>query len=142
MIAPKIRFPMLVAEARQNKSTSLYHCFTICKEMTRTDLNEMVKAAWPWATSFSKQLHALRSVPFHGSHLMFGSDYSGSHSGSQFRTYGFVIGDADASPEWPARCRESRSAFLAGGRRMAFKSLNDRQRRRALIPFLEASEAP
>ncbi len=72
---------------------------------------------------------------------MFGSDYSGSHTGSQFRIYGFVIGDADASPEWPARCRESRSAFLANGRRMAFKSLNDSQRRRALIPFLEASEA-
>jgi hypothetical protein len=109
--------------------------------MTRTDLNEMVRAAWPWATAFSKQLRALRSVPFHGSHLMFGSDYSGSHSGSQFRTYGFVIGDADSSPEWPARCRESRIAFLASGRRMAFKSLNDRQRRRALIPFLEASES-
>lgn len=72
---------------------------------------------------------------------MFGSDYSGSHSGSQFRTYGFVVGDADASPEWPSRCRKSRSAFLADGRRMAFKSLNDGQRRRALIPFLEASEA-
>jgi hypothetical protein len=72
---------------------------------------------------------------------MFGSDYSGSNGGSQFRTYGFVIGDADASPEWPSRCRKSRSAFLADGRRMAFKSLNDSQRRRALIPFLEASEA-
>ncbi len=108
---------------------------------SRSDLNEMVRAAWPWATAFSKQLHALRPVPFHGSHLMFGSDYSGSHTGSQFRIYGFVIGDADASPEWPARCRESRSAFLANGRRMAFKSLNDSQRRGALIPFLEASEA-
>lgn len=72
---------------------------------------------------------------------MFGSDYSGSHGDSQFRTYGFVIGDADASPEWPSRCRKSRNAFLADGRRMAFKSLNDSQRRRALIPFLEASEA-
>ena len=72
---------------------------------------------------------------------MFGSDYSGTHSGSPFRTYGFVIGDADASPEWPARCSKSRSAFLANGRRMAFKSLNDSQRQRALIPFLEASEA-
>ena len=107
----------------------------------RIDLNEIVEAAWPWAAAFSKQLKALRPEPFQGTHLMFGSDYSGSHSGSQFRTYGFVIGDADASAEWPLRCRNARSAFLANGRRMAFKNLNDSQRRRALIPFLEASEA-
>lgn len=106
-----------------------------------SDLSEMVKAAWPWTAAFSKQLRALRPLPFHGSHLLFGSDYSGSHNGSQFRTYGFVVVDADASPEWPSRCRKSRSAFLPDGRRMAFKSLNDSQRRRALIPFLEASEA-
>jgi hypothetical protein len=54
--------------------------------------------------------------------------------------YGFVIADADASSEWPARSGEVRRRFLVDSRRMSFKNLNDRHRRRALVPFLEAAE--
>lgn len=82
----------------------------------------------------------LRDKPFRGSHLLFGSDYSGDHRGSRFRVYCFVIADADASPEWPIRCRGVRCKFLKDGRRMSFKNLNDIHRRRALVPFLEAAE--
>src|SRR5262249_27871720 len=95
---------------------------------------------WPWTAAFKRQLRQLRAKPFSGSHLLFGSDYSGDHSGSRFRVYGFVIADADASPEWPARCGEVRRSFLVDGRRMSFKNMNDRHRRRALVPFLEAAE--
>ncbi|MBI4572813.1 MAG: hypothetical protein HY713_05950 [candidate division NC10 bacterium] len=98
--------------------------------------------AWPWTRAFVRQLHQLRPAPFRGTHILFGSDYSGDHSGSRFRVYGFVIADADASPEWPARCREVRRTFLRDGRRMSFKNLNDGHRRRALVPFLEAAEYP
>jgi hypothetical protein len=104
------------------------------------DLDEATKHAWPWTGAFVHQLHQLRSVPFRGTHLLFGSDYSGDHSGSRFRVYGFVVADADSSPEWSDKCREVRRKFLTGGRRMSFKNLNDGQRRRALIPFLEAAE--
>jgi hypothetical protein len=100
---------------------------------------EALRAAWPWTQAFSRQLADMRPAPFAGSHLMFGSDYSGTHSKSQFQIYGFVITDADSSPEWPARCRGVRNAYLKG-RRMSFKNLNDSHRQQALVPFLEAAE--
>jgi hypothetical protein len=106
----------------------------------KMDIEESLKAAWPWTTAFLHQLHNLRPEPFRGSHILFGSDYSGSHAGSRFQIYGFVVADADASPDWPNRCRKVRDIFLADGRRMSFKNLNDDHRQRALIPFLEATE--
>lgn len=105
------------------------------------DIEETLKTAWPWATAFMRQLHSLRPGPFKGSHILFGSDYSGSHAESRFQIFGFVIADADASPDWPNKCRQVRNTFLADGRRMSFKNLNDARRKRALIPFLEAAES-
>ncbi len=101
----------------------------------------LLAEAYPWATAFSKQLSEFRPTPFEGSHLLLGSDYGGSHRASRFRTYGFLVADADASPEWPTRCSRVREAFLSDGRRMSFKNLNDSRRRKALVPFLEASES-
>ena len=101
---------------------------------------EAVQSAWPWTGAFRQRLSELRPEPFTGSHLLFGSDYSGSHSKSKFRIYGFVIADAEKSPTWPARCRRVREALLKG-RRMSFKNLNDNCRQKALVPFLEAAEA-
>jgi hypothetical protein len=101
---------------------------------------ESLNAAWPWTRAFLEHLAELRPKPFHGPHLLFGSDYGGAHSKSPFRTYGFLIADAQASPDWPNRCRVVRDAFLKDGRRMSFKNLNDFHRQHALIPFLEAAE--
>lgn len=108
--------------------------------MNQVNFDHALSLAWPWTTGFKRQLRQLRSKPFSGSHLLFGSDYSGDHSGSRFHVYGFVIVDADSSPEWPVRCGDVRRSFLADGRRMSFKNLNDRHRRLALIPFLKAAE--
>ena len=47
--------------------------------------DETLKEAWPWAKAFSRYLKRTRSAPFRGSHLMFGSDYSGDHPKSEFR---------------------------------------------------------
>src|ERR1700722_6035122 len=91
---------------------------------------------WPWTTGFLRQLRQARPNAFLGPHLMFGSDYSGDHSESQFHVYGFVIADEAASPEWPARSWLVREKFLRDGRRMSFKNMNDNQRRQALVPFL------
>lgn len=101
---------------------------------------EELRATWPWTHGFARELLELRQTPFSGSHLIVGSDYSGSHVDSQFRTYGFLIADADMSPFWPMRIRRVRDGILKE-RRMSFKNLNDVRRREALIPFLEAAEA-
>jgi hypothetical protein len=102
--------------------------------------DETARNAWPWASAFRRYLHQTRTLPFRGSHLMFGSDYSGDHGKSPFRVYGFLIADEDWSPQWPARCHAVRDKHLNDGRRMAFKNMNDIHRRRALTPFLEAAE--
>lgn len=101
---------------------------------------EDLRAAWPWTAGFLRKLRELRQTPFSGSHLLIGSDYSGSHGGSDFHTYGFLIADADMSSSWPARVLSVRERILKE-RRMSFKSLNDTCRRDALIPFLEAAES-
>jgi hypothetical protein len=103
-------------------------------------LEETLKDAWPWASAFLRYLRQTRPIPFHGSHLMFGSDYSGDHGKSPFRVYGFLIADEDASPQWPVRCHSVREKYLKDGRRMSFKNMNDIQRRRALTPFFQAAE--
>ena len=108
--------------------------------MDTTAFDETLKEAWPWVKAFLRYLRQIRPSPFLGSHLMFGSDYSGDHAKSPFRVYGFVVADEDGSPQWPARCQAVREKHLKDGRRMSFKNMNDYHRRRALTPFLEAAE--
>jgi hypothetical protein len=103
-------------------------------------LENALAEAWPWTKAFLRQLVALRSQPMSGSHILLGSDYSGDHPESRFRVYAFVVVDSDRSREWPAYSRRVRAQYLAEGRRMSFKNMNDGHRRRALVPFLEATE--
>src|SRR5260370_40225358 len=107
-------------------------------DSTKPFISEALKDAWPWAKAFLRYLHQARPSPFLGSHLMFGSDYSGDHATSPFRIYGFLVADEDGSPQWPVRCHAGRENHLKDGRRMSFKKMNDVQRRRALVPFFEA----
>lgn len=100
-----------------------------------------LKRAWPWTAGFQRIIREVRPAPFSGSHLMFGSDYSGGHAGSRYSVYCFIVVDADASPDWPDSCRRVRKEFLRNGRTISFKGLNDGQKRRALVLFLEAAES-
>lgn len=68
--------------------------------------------------------------------LLVGSDYGGEHKEADWQTLSFLIADlADAAAWQPAR-ESIRRALLRDGRRMAFKSLNDRVRRNAMEGFL------
>lgn len=71
---------------------------------------------------------------------MVGSDYSGSHAGSDYVADAFLLAEARRSTEWPRLRNIVRGRFLADGRRMAFKALNDRRRQDALGPFLRAAD--
>lgn len=96
---------------------------------------------WPWTKNVERILRFAQPHPFTGSHLAFGSDYSGDHRTSGFRTYCFLIIDTDRSPDWPRRRKLVRQRFLSDGRRMSYKALGDKWRQRALVPFLEATES-
>src|SRR6185437_758752 len=52
----------------------------------------------------------------------------------------FVVADMESSRKWESSRRIVRRDYLADGRRMAFKGLNDRNRRNALTPFLSAAD--
>jgi hypothetical protein len=96
---------------------------------------------WPWTKNVERILRFIQPYPFMGTHLAFSSDYSGDHKGSAFRVYCYLIIDTDRSPDWPRLRRAVRQRYLPDGRRMSFKALGDKRRRRALIPFLHAADS-
>ena len=93
-----------------------------------------------WVGSIERILSAEPMPEFAGSVVNVFSDYGGDHQGSWYDVTGILYMDLHASIEWEARRRQIRKRYLADGRRLAFKSLGDRQRRDALVPFLEAAD--
>lgn len=71
--------------------------------------------------------------------LLLGSDYSGESSDSPYSVYSFVMTTLDSWKKWESSRIEIRRTHLTEFRRMSFKRLNDGQRRRALMPFLQAA---
>ena len=80
-------------------------------------------------------------APTLGNHIIVASDYGGEHSESASLTYAFVIADLAFAWLFLDRRKALRQRFLKDNRRMAYKNLNDRRRRQALIPFLHAADS-
>ena len=74
-----------------------------------------------------------------GDPIYVATDIGGEHKGSGYTVYTALFASLPGSSEWEVRRRRVRSQFMADGRRMAFKRLNDNMRRRALEPFLDAA---
>ena len=94
---------------------------------------------FPWAATVHSIVDSLRIPRICGDLIYIASDYGGAHAPSSYETITVVYADFDASALWELHRRSIRHRFLLDGRRMAFKSLNDGNRRRALIPFLSAA---
>ena len=71
-----------------------------------------------------------------GKELFLCADFSGTHRESLYTTYAFMLLDLDRNDWWFAAQRAFRSEALKNKRRMSFKALNDKAKRRALLPFL------
>lgn len=71
--------------------------------------------------------------------VIIGSDYSGQQKGSRFETYAFLIADETYLWRWDELRSDIRKRILHDTRRMSFKNLNDKKRKRALKPFLTAA---
>ena len=69
--------------------------------------------------------------------VIIASDYGGQHKGAEYQTLSFLLGIP--SLEWDNRRTRIRENFLTLGRRMAFKSLNDKHKQKALKPFLDSA---
>ena len=72
----------------------------------------------------------------YGRRLMVGTDFGGHHRESAYEAITFVIADIENSPNWLHRQTQFRRERLRDGRRMAYKSLNDRMRMSVLPEFL------
>lgn len=69
--------------------------------------------------------------------LLLGSDYAGFHRSAQFEVVSLIASNAEHLHSWEMSRKLLRQATLSHQRRMSYKALNDRQRRAALLPFLE-----
>ena len=72
--------------------------------------------------------------------LFIAADFSGQHKGQAYETYSFLIFDLESNKRWMAGQRHFRENFLPSRRRLSFKALNDKTRRRCLVPFLHLAD--
>lgn len=74
-----------------------------------------------------------------GQIIFVASDYSGQHHLAQYEAMSFLFVDPANCGEWERQRHDVRGRHLRDGRRLAYKSLGDRLRRRSLVPFLHAA---
>lgn len=82
--------------------------------------------------------HALPDL-HRGNTILVTSDFSGEHQTALYQTYSFLFANLEGCTAWRDQRDAVRLRWLSDGRRMAFKNLNDRNRQRALFPFLRAA---
>ncbi|WP_204151943.1 hypothetical protein [Leptolyngbya sp. CCY15150] len=75
----------------------------------------------------------------YGKEILVACDFSGSHSAANYEAFAFLIGAIGGSAKWMESRSAVRDRFLPDNRRMAYKSLNDAMRLRALPSFLDAA---
>jgi hypothetical protein len=71
--------------------------------------------------------------------LICASDYSGQHKESAFEAYSFLVAGSSSWHRWEADRVAARKRGLKS-RRLSFKALNDRAKRRVLAQFLNAAD--
>jgi hypothetical protein len=74
-----------------------------------------------------------------GPTLFLASDFSGQHNLANYESYSFLLADLIYLWLWEDLRKEVRNKYLSNSRRISFKALNDRQKQRALIPFLKSA---
>ncbi len=72
-----------------------------------------------------------------GRTMLIAVDIGGSHARQLFETYSFLVLDLENNEDWLMAQKAFRTEFLPSMRRMSFKALNDKLRRRAVTPFLQ-----
>ncbi len=74
----------------------------------------------------------------HPGTILIGSDYGGFHREATYEVLSFIFTNLERVGIWDAARIKVRGQRLKDGRRMSYKALNDRVRRRALDDFLAA----
>lgn len=74
-----------------------------------------------------------------GPSIVVTSDYSGHHTTAEFEVISIFLSNLNNFSDWDYKRRILREKFLTKNRRMSFKDLHDKQRQKALLPFLLAT---
>ncbi len=74
-----------------------------------------------------------------GPTVFLASDYGGAHKKSAFETLSFLVADLQFTWLWDEFRKRIRDEILQDSRRMSYKSLNDKRRKKALVQFLRFS---
>lgn len=104
-----------------------------------TPMNIQLRNVWPWAHSIQKFVAKRQPRPFDGRHLFVFSDYGGAHKKATHLTYSYLIFE-NAPSSWLSETARIRSTYLTDGRRISFKRMNDANRQKAIVPFLQAAD--
>lgn len=76
-----------------------------------------------------------------GHTIYISSDYCGAEKALLYDVVTVLYLDTDISGDWVPKRNAIRTRYLSDGRRMNFKSLNDKKRQAALVPFLDAANS-
>jgi hypothetical protein len=96
---------------------------------------------YPWVRTIEKIVRAIQAPEISGPVVYIASDYSGAVKSHLYDVMSVLYLDLKQSSEWAKRRQLVRAQYMADGRRMSFKALNDRRRQEALVPFLDAANA-
>jgi hypothetical protein len=109
-------------------------------QTTRDQWDFIDRLPYPWLVALAEKLRLLDFPNLAGPTLAIYSDYSGSSRESRFNTISLLFIDMERVQQWNEMRKAVRQQYLADGRRMEFKGLNDGYRRRALPWFLRAAD--
>lgn len=107
--------------------------------MTDTRWRPIDDPIYQWVPTIDRILSAEPLPALAGPVVYAFSDYGGTDRTSSYHTIGILYMDLCGSAKWERLRRDVRHNLLSDGRRIAFKSLGDRIRKRALVPFLRAA---
>ena len=116
-------------------------------DLTSSRWNRSITPPWGVTAGISNVMRQLQLAHIEllpnlhlGPTLVVTSDYSGQDKKATHETFSFLIADLTFCWLWDEKRRQVRKTLLPDKRRMSYKGLNDVQRRRALLPFLEAAD--
>jgi len=102
--------------------------------------NKIKDLGLPWSKNMNEAMKNTVLPQLSGEMLFLASDYGGNHKRSDYYVYSVLIADWQYCVNWEYNRKIVRKKYLKDNRRMSFKGLNDFRKRKALVPFLEASD--
>ena len=76
-----------------------------------------------------------------GSTLLLLSDYGGYHKTARYESLAYLVTNPERLGQWNQRRTIIRDAYLPDGRRISFKKLGDKKRKKLLAPYLEIANS-